>query len=166
MSFLSRLIRMPRTRGFGVQSPTDYHFLRHIVSQQLPYYAYKQLENITTHLSKREIEILRFYLRLANYVQDSQPIYIIGKDNFGNINFSLRKQFFTAGCRKAIVQQASRIPTSLNEDSVCVLIIESLDNKISMLKTSSLSKVVFDMDDIAVAFCTPKRHKIIYKINL
>ncbi|MCQ2255870.1 MAG: hypothetical protein MJZ29_10265, partial [Bacteroidaceae bacterium] len=63
--WLNRLLRAPRTRGFGVQSPTDYHFIRHVVCQKQPYYAYRTLESKTAHLSKREVEILRFYLRLA-----------------------------------------------------------------------------------------------------
>lgn len=163
---LKRLLRAPRTRGFGVQSPTDYHFIRHVVCQKQPYYAYKEHENKTTHLSKREVEILRFYLRLANYVQDSYPIYLIVKDNFGNINTDLRRLYFTSGSKKAKVQQVSRIPSTLNADDTCVLIIEDYESDGHVLATSSLPTVIFDMQDIAVAFCNPKRHKTLYKINL
>lgn len=165
-NWLKRILRAPRTRGFGVQSPTDYHFIRHVVCQKFPYYAYKELENKTTHLSKREVEILRFYLRLANYIQDSSPILLIVKENFGNINTDLRRLFFTSGSKKVKVQQASRIPSSINADDTCVLIIEGFESNRHVLETSSLPKVIFDMQDIAVAFCNPKRHKTTYKINL
>lgn len=166
MSYLTRILRAPRTRGFGVQSPTDYHFIRHVVAQTFPYYAYKQLESNTTHLSKREVEILRFYLRLANYVQDRFPIYIIGKENLGNITKELRQKFMAAGSRKAVVHQSSRMPAAITPDTQCVLIIENLHYSKQMLTESDSPKVIFDMNDIAVAFCDPKRYKTTYKINL
>ncbi len=166
MSWLSRILRAPRTRGFGVQSPTDYHFIRHVVSQEIPYYAYSQLEGYTTHLSKREVEILRFYLRLANYVQDRSPIYIIGKDVLGNITTELRQKFMTAGSSKSIVHQSSRLPSSITTDTQCVLIIENPQSAKSLIYDCPYPKVIFDMQDIAVAFCDPKRYKTIYKINL
>lgn len=166
MSWLSRILRAPRTRGFGVQSPTDYHFIRHVVSQKMPYYAYGQLDGYTTHLSKREVEILHFYFRLANYVQDRSPIYILGKEVFGNITTELRQKFMSAGSRKSIVHQSSRLPASLTLDTQCVLIIENPQSAKAQISDSPYPKVIFDMQDIAVAFCNPKRYKIIYKINL
>jgi len=165
-SWLNRLLRAPRTRGFGVQSPTDYHFIRHVVAQKLPYYAYKQLESKTARLSKREVDILQFYLRLAKYIQDRFPIYIIGKDTFGNITTELRRQFFTAGSKKVQVQQVSRLPATMTAETQCVLILESLDHSQALLSDSPFPKVVFDMEDIAVAFCDPKRYKTKYSINL
>lgn len=166
MSWLSRILRAPRTRGFGVQSPTDYHFVRHVVAQKFPYYAYSQLDGYTTHLSKREVEILHFYLRLANYVNGRCPIYIIGKDTFGNITTELRQRFMSAGSSKAIVHQSSRLPASLSPDTRCVLVMENLESSRSLFSDSPYPKVIFDMQDIAVAFCDPKRYKTIYKINL
>ena len=109
---------------------------------------------------------MQFYLRLANYVQDRFPIYIIGKDVFGNITKELRRQFFVAGSSKVQVQQASRLPNTVTEDSRCVLILESLVQSRALLTDSPFPRVIFDMEDIAVAFCDPKRYKTIYKINL
>lgn len=166
MSWLSRILRAPRTRGFGVQSPTDYHFVRHVVAQKFPYYAYSQLDTNTTNLSKREVEILHFYLRLANYVNGRFPIYIIGKEIFGNITTELRQKYMAAGSKRSIVHQSSRLPVSLTSETNCVLVIENLESLRSLLSDISCPTVVFDMKDIAVAFCDPKRYKTIYKINL
>lgn len=165
-TWLSKIIRAPRTRGFGVQSPTDYHFVRHVVQQKLPYYAYQTLENKTTHLSKREVEILQFYLRLANYIQDSCPIYLIVKEKYGNITTDLRRDFFSAGSKKAKIQQVSRIPSAMSTQDKCVLVIEDYETNRVAVCSSELPKVFFDMRDIAVVFCNPKRHKTYYKINL
>ncbi len=163
--WLNRLIRSPRTRGFGVQSPTDYHFLRHVVHQKLPYYAYETLSSRTTHLSKREVELLQFYLRLANYIQDNWQLYIIGKDNFGAIDANLRMLYLTAGSRKVKAVQTSRLPSTLSSQP-SVLIIENLASNKTFMKECKEATVIFDMADIAVVFCDPKRYKTIYKINL
>lgn len=166
LSWLSRILRVPRTRGFGVQSPTDYHFIRHVVVQKLPYYAYSQLDGYTTNLSKREVDILHFYLRLANYVNGRFPIYIIGKETFGNITTELRQKYMAAGSKRSVVHQSSRLPVNLTSETNCVLVIENLEYSRSLLSETSYPTVVFDMKDIAVAFCDPKRYKTIYKINL
>lgn len=165
-NWLNRLLRAPRTRGFGVQSPTDYHFIRHVVCQKQPYYAYRTLESKTAHLSKREVEILRFYLRLANHIQDSCPIYIIGKESYGNITSDLRRLFLTAGSKKANVQQVRRIPSAITASDTCLLVMENYESNRELLSQRPLTRVLFDMQDIAVAFCNPKRHKTLYKINL
>ncbi len=34
--FFSRLRRLPRSRGFGVQSPADYHFVAHVLRRPIP----------------------------------------------------------------------------------------------------------------------------------
>ena len=160
------LLRIPRSRGFGVQSPTDYHFLRHVIRQKLPYYAYAQLADKTKMLTKREVEILHFYFRLANYVQDRYPLYIVGRESFGGITPELRRLFITAGSSRISAQQTSRIPAALGEDSLCAIVIENLPTAIHACREMGIAKVVFDMRDIAVIFCNPKRSKTIYKVNL
>lgn len=166
MNWLQTILRIPRTRGFGIQSPTDYHFLRHVIRQRLPYYAYAKLADRTDKLTKREVEILHFYFRLANYIKARCPLYIIGRECFGNITPELRRLFITAGSSKIVAQQASRIPSSINENTVCVIIVENLPTAIKACQDSGIAKVVFDMQDIAVIFCDPKRYKTIYKVNL
>ena len=37
------LSRIHHCRGFGIQSPTDYAFVRYVVNEHWPYYAYDQL---------------------------------------------------------------------------------------------------------------------------
>ena len=57
------LSRIHRCRGFGIQSPTDYAFVRYVVNEHWPYYAYDLLPNdawLTRKLGK-------LYFRLANW---------------------------------------------------------------------------------------------------
>ena len=37
------LRRMSYSRGFGVQSPSAYRFIRYVISEHYPYYAYADL---------------------------------------------------------------------------------------------------------------------------
>ena len=64
--FLVRLSRMPRTRGFGVQSPTAYRFIRYVVSEHSPYYQYATLAKQYPH-DRHTRRLCELMFRLANY---------------------------------------------------------------------------------------------------
>lgn len=38
------LSRLHRSLGFGIQSPTDYAFVRYVINEHWQYYAYQQLD--------------------------------------------------------------------------------------------------------------------------
>ena len=62
--------RIHQCRGFGIQSPTDYSFVRYVINEHWPYYAYEQLKGddwLTTKLG-------RLYFRLANWRQPAMMI--------------------------------------------------------------------------------------------
>ena len=59
------LSRIGKCRGFGIQSPTDYAFVRYVVNEHWPYYAYETLK--ADHWLERKLG--RLYLRLANWRQ-------------------------------------------------------------------------------------------------
>ena len=57
------LRRISHCRGFGIQSPTDYRFVRYVVNEHWPYYAYESLGQNDDWL-RRKLGLL--YFRLAN----------------------------------------------------------------------------------------------------
>lgn len=59
------LSRIHRCRGFGIQSPTDYAFVRYVVNERWPYYAYDRLKAAGWLQQKMG----RLYLRMANWRQ-------------------------------------------------------------------------------------------------
>ena len=61
------LSRLHRCWGFGIQSPSDYSFVRNVVNEHWPYYAYEQLA--AGDWLTRKLGWL--YLRLANWRQPS-----------------------------------------------------------------------------------------------
>lgn len=63
------LRRWKYSRGFGVQSPWAYRFIRYVVNEHYPYYAYDDLLPIFENLPKRIIKLSKLYFRIANYWQ-------------------------------------------------------------------------------------------------
>ena len=88
MNRLRRLLvwlsRIHQCRGFGIQSPSDYAFVRYVVNEHWPYYAYDVLP--PDDWQRRKLG--RLYFRLANWRQPSamQP------DDY--------QPYWQAGCRK------------------------------------------------------------------
>jgi len=64
------LSRIHHCRGFGIQSPTDYAFVRYVINEHWPYYAYSRFPKsdwLTLKMGK-------LYFRLANWRQPYRMI--------------------------------------------------------------------------------------------
>ena len=85
-----RLRRCGYCRGFGVQSPSAYAFIRYVINEHYPYYAYQELKERLVHLDRRQHKLGRLLLRLANFWQPEISI----------CNDSLFEDYLHAGCRK------------------------------------------------------------------
>lgn len=79
------------SRGFGVQSPSAYAFIRYVINEHYPYYAYRELQERLTWLDKRGHQTGRLLLRLANFWQSE--ICIVNEHRFD--------AYLHEGCRKA-----------------------------------------------------------------
>ena len=64
------LSRIHRVWGFGIQSPTDYAFVRYVVNEHWPYYAYEELTDKDWLTEK----LGRLYFRLANCAIGRQDV--------------------------------------------------------------------------------------------
>ena len=90
-----RLLRIPRSYGFGVQSPFAYEFVRCVVNEKYPYYAYEELYDREAVRDKTELKRCRLCLRLANYIQASSWGIALEKNQ-------RYEKYINAGCRKTI----------------------------------------------------------------
>ncbi len=65
------LWRIGRCRGFGIQSPWAYDFVRKVVNERLPYYAYEEFtaEEKLRGATRIEKKKGRLMFRIANFVQ-------------------------------------------------------------------------------------------------
>jgi len=63
------LARCRHCRGFGVQSPWAYAFIRYVIGERWPYYAYKELERTSGKAGWNETRLNRLFFRISNYVR-------------------------------------------------------------------------------------------------
>lgn len=61
--------RCRHCRGFGVQSPWAYGFIRYVVNEHYPYYAYKRMREEFSCLQPMERKLCELYFRMANFLQ-------------------------------------------------------------------------------------------------
>lgn len=84
-----QVCRLPHSLGFGIQSPTDFYFDRHVINEHLPYYAYETL-GVNNSWLRRKLGLL--YFRLVNWQQPKEILDGVGV-----------AEFLQAGCKRALV---------------------------------------------------------------
>ena len=83
------------SRGFGVQSPSAYAFIRYVINEHYPYYAYQELQERLFWFDKRGHQTGRLLLRLANFWQPE--ICMVNEHRFD--------AYLHAGCLKAMQEE-------------------------------------------------------------
>lgn len=85
------LRRCAYSRGFGVQSPSAYSFIRYVVNEHYPYYAYREFRQNMPTVDKHTHKLGRLVFRLSNFWQ---PDFVC---SFSEVYDS----FVKGGCRGA-----------------------------------------------------------------
>ena len=68
------LRRMSHSRGLGVQSPSAYRFIRYVISEHYPYYAYDDLRKKYPALDWLTRKRMELYFRLSNFCRTKQMV--------------------------------------------------------------------------------------------
>ena len=113
------------SRGFGVQSPSAYAFIRYVINEHYPYYAYAELKQRLHSLSKLQHKFGRLLLRLSNFWQP-EIFYS---------NIALYDPYIHAGCQKAKSYSLGQV-SETKEKKLIVVDLISYDMK--QLNTSIL----------------------------
>lgn len=88
--------RIKYCRGFGVQSPNDYRFIRYVINEHWPYYKYERLKKSIAEIDNSTRRLCKLYFRIANHCQPA--LYIdIAPDT------PAYAKYVKAGCRKTKV---------------------------------------------------------------
>lgn len=111
--FIVWMCRICYCRGFGVQSPWAYRFVRYVINEHYPYYAYKEIEKKTKGESVLTHKLGRLYLRIANHVQPKEVV------QYGNTK-KVYDMYFKAGCRKSRQIKLT--------DDTDIKLVDTLDN--------------------------------------
>lgn len=97
-SLLVWLRRSRHSRGFGVQSPWAYRFIRYVVNEHYPYYAYDDLSRLYEGYPKQIQKLCRLYFRIANFWQAEQALDYSAASEMDLIR--LYGTFMKRGCNK------------------------------------------------------------------
>ena len=84
------LSRIGHCRGFGIQSPGDYWFVRYVINEHWPYYQYSTLGKGDDWLTQK---VGRLLFRIVNWRQPSV------------IDCSAYQEYLQAGSRKAVLRR-------------------------------------------------------------
>ena len=163
------LSRIHQCQGFGIQSPTDFDFVRTVVNEHSPYYAYDQID--TSDWLHRHLGQL--YLRMANW---RQPDTIFTSDY---------QPWFHAGCLSARIlsdfdhqplqlariqieqhQQLPQLYAHCNQQSV--VIIEGIWHDWSAwhaIEHDAHTGTTFDLYYCGIVWFDTQRYKHNYRIN-
>ena len=103
-------------RGFGIQSPWAYRFVRYVVNEHYPYYAYDDLRPLFPHLSKRERRVCELYLRIANHQQADEAVLV------GDVS-EAKRAYLHAGCLRMVFSSMGEGACLLTEDSFSLAVV-------------------------------------------
>jgi len=87
--------RIGHCRGFGVQSPSAYRFVRYVINEHAPYYAYKDLALQLPHADGLTRKLCKLYFRLSNYCQAVEYVEVAPPDD-------MAWQYVHAACHKTL----------------------------------------------------------------
>lgn len=93
------LRRWKHSRGFGVQSPWAYQFIRYVVNEHYPYYCYEDMKRKHPELTSRERKMCRLYFRLANYRQATTILEYGGEEPLSGAV----REYIAHGCKRSEV---------------------------------------------------------------
>jgi hypothetical protein len=163
------LSRIHKCQGFGIQSPTDFDFVRTVVNEHSPYYAYDHIKASCWH----QRHLGQLYLRIANW---RQPSTILTDDYL---------PWFQAGCRSARIlsnlgneplqlarieieqhAQLEQFYTHCNQQSV--IIVEGIFRDWEVwhaIEHDERTGTTFDLYYCGIVFVDTQRFKHNYRIN-
>lgn len=167
--FLVWLSRIHKCQGFGIQSPTDFDFVRTVVNEHSAYYAYDELQAD----SWMQRKLGKLYFRVANW---RQPATILTNDY---------QPWFQNGCRSAHIvsdlsdealqlahieieqhQQLEQLYAHCNQQSV--IIVEGICRDWQAwhaIEHDTRTGTTFDLYYCGIVFCDTQRYKHNYRIN-
>lgn len=168
------LSRLGCCRGFGIQSPTDYAFVRYVLNEHWPYYAYDELDTLAHNATERKLG--RLYFRLANW---RQPTVML-RDSY--------EPWWQAGCRKMRITdipeeamdqdntfQLMRVAVEDDVDELLqhagndsVLVVEGIHRdkaRWQRIQSSPQVTITFDLYHCGIVRFDSRRYKHHYRIN-
>ena len=182
------ILRSKYSRGFGIQSPSAYEFVRYVVNEHYPYYAYQDLENQMKSQSRLFRKLGRLFFRLTNFWQPNEVL--ISNNKF--------VPYIQKACQKVAVKEFDLLNCEfkntlqplfviLDMDDLCTNICRNkvfgaVSDKMLLVVTNIHSRksytqlwneiiaysccgVTYDLYSCGIIFFDKSKHKQNFKIN-
>ena len=144
------LRRMSHSRGLGVQSPSAYRFIRYVISEHYPYYAYDDLRKKYPALDWLTRKRMELYFRLSNFCRTNQMIDYSEES-------SLLADYVKHGCcATRVLNVYNEVLDALNARLMRICPIDGCDDFLEIALAESDQESVFVVEDIctrAFAMC-------------
>lgn len=187
--YLHWLRRIKYCRGFGVQSPSAYRFIRYVINEHYPYYAYDELRKELPRLDSLTRKRMELYFRISNYRQaslwldysrrdDTIAIYVGRGCNATRVRNIADSQQPVSGDKIEVLRICpiagceSVLAAALKQaDDRTMFVIEDIgynDTAKRMwqkLLESDITSVSYDLYYLGIAFFDRKRYKNNYIVN-
>lgn len=187
--YLHWLRRIKYCRGFGVQSPSAYRFIRYVINEHYPYYAYDELRKELPRLDSLTRKRMELYFRVANFRQASLWLDFCERNDViatyvgrGCHATQVRRitdlQQITADARIEVLRICplagceALLEAALQQtDDHTLFIIEDIGYNDTAkrlwqkLIESDLTSVSYDLYYLGIAFFDRKRYKANYVVN-
>lgn len=169
--------------GFGVQSPSDYYFVRNVIYERAPYYAYETLDAKHKACSYMERKKAKLAFRVANFAHPSR-VYYIGepsalmadylnaarKDGFVTIKDMAELQHLWQTTNEEAIHEGGRSllenGCSLHEGDVFIIDDIANGNREAWQKLVNQPRLVsFDLYYMGVAIYHERRFSEVHIVN-
>lgn len=187
--YLHWLRRIKYCRGFGVQSPSAYRFIRYVINEHYPYYAYDELRKELPRLDSLTRKRMELYFRVANFRQASLWLDFCERND-------VIATYVGRGCHATQVRRITDLQQITADDRIevlricpsagCEALLEAALQKTDdhtlfiiedigyndtakrlwqKLIESDLTSVSYDLYYLGIAFFDRKRYKNNYIVN-
>lgn len=140
--YLIWLRRMSHSRGFGVQSPSAYRFIRYVISEHYPYYAYGDLRRDYPALDWLTRKRMELYFRLANFCRTEQMVDYASDSG-------LLADYVQHGCRRTrVLNVYNGVLDALHMRLVRICPLDGCEDFLEIALADSVQASVFVVEDI------------------
>lgn len=136
------LTRLHLCRGFGIQSPWAYSFVRYVVNEHYPYYAYADMRAKHTIMNKKIEKMGKLLFRLANFVQPTTS-YL---DREILTNQPLLSEYILRGCNNTTILPLPSNTQTLHTKEPLLFVIGNDNTPLHTLTTCKKQSVAVILD--------------------
>ncbi|MBQ0072823.1 MAG: hypothetical protein KBT34_01370 [Prevotella sp.] len=147
--------------GFGIQSKTDFAFLKDVIKEQHPYYAYEYLRQQFPNASQQQTHQAQLIFRIINHLRPSDVVTLgtPSKLILAHINAASKGE----GKPLIYIEGEAKLPHSHGYSAIIINNINNT-NANAWKQVLCTNAVTYDAKTIGIAIFYPNRTPEHYKI--